>query len=141
MLIIYSSNPNFKPIELDVKCELGEYVLMEDEKLPEWAYWYARGILHCRWADIGKPEVEDVIGRGPRWAYHYAADVLKCRWADIGKPEIEDIIGRDPMWAHYYAVNILHCKWSDIGKQEIEDRINKDLNWNNIYNEIWGIEC
>ena len=76
-MIIYSSDPNFKSIELDIKCELGEYINIEDERLPEWACLYAVDILHCRWADIGKPEVEDIISKDPGWTYKYFIDTLK----------------------------------------------------------------
>ena len=106
-MIIYSNNPNFKPIELDIKCELGEYINIEDKGLPKWAYQYADLVLNCRWRDIGKPEVEDVIGRDPRWAYYYAIDVLKCRWADIGKPEVENAISKDLESAYKYFIDTL----------------------------------
>ena len=101
-MFIYSSDPNFKSIRLDVECELGEYISIEDKRLPEWACSYADRILKCRWADIGKPEVEDIIGKHPEWAYMYARYVLKCKWINVGKPEIEDRISRDSYWAYWY---------------------------------------
>ena len=115
MLIIYSSDPNFKSIRLDVECYLGEYVSIEDERLLYWAFYFAKGVIKCRWADIGKPEIEDIIGKDPKWAYWYAIDVLYCRWADIGKKWVEDVIGKDPVWAFYYAEDVL--KWQILKNQ------------------------
>ena len=135
-MIIYSSDPSFKSIELDVECDLGEYVNIEDEKLPRWAYYYAKNI-RCRWSDIGHTEMEDIIGKDPRSACYYAVFVLRKRWSDIGKPEVEDVIGKHPQWAYQYADYILHCRWADIGKPEVEDTINKNPEWAYFYTNLF----
>ena len=87
---------------------------IEDGRFPEWSYFHAKDVLHCKWSDIGKPEVEDIIGKNSEWAYWYAKGVLYYRWVEIGKPEVEDIIGKDPEWTNWYSYYVLHCSWSDV---------------------------
>ena len=163
MVIIYSDDPNFKPVEIDTYWFHETYIHINDKRLksfifwhvtnnkirkpeiediisiyPECAYLYAYNIVRYtsdryRWADIGKPEVEDIIGRDPKWAFYYAKDILHCRWADIGKPEVEDIIGKDPMWAYHYVKYVLRKRWADIGKPEVDDIIYKDETYGGSY--------
>ena len=190
MLIIYSEDPNFKPIEFGTTYDDITYVNINDNSLfnsiddtiyklsglpshdfvhdsrikdviiknvyTSYIYacsiikgrwidaediigmsnmncYYAKDVLKCRWSDIGKEWVEDIIGKCPDNAHRYAYYVLKCRWSDIGKEWVEDIIGRDPEQAYYYAKDVLHCRWADIGKPEVEDVIGKNPEWACLY--------
>ena len=132
MLIIYSEDPNFKTIELNLDFNIFKYaeqhipyININNIILPSLLCNYSIE-YDLRWADIGKPEIEDIIGKNPGWAYQYALNILKCRWADIGKPEVEDIIGKNPGWACPYAINVLKCRWAIIGKYDIENNIIND---------------
>jgi len=68
---------------------------------PKSAYDYAFSKLNKkRWADIGKPEIEDSIGTRGYEALLYAANIMNKRWKDIGKPEVEDVI-KPEFWKPY----------------------------------------
>ena len=92
------------PEELDAikACKTLKEVL-QHEKAPEWAYWYARYVLKKPW-----PEAEEIIKTDPEWAYCYARDVLEKPW-----PEAEEIIKTDPEVAYRYARYVLGKPWPE----------------------------
>jgi hypothetical protein len=59
---------------------------------------YAEDVLDGRWADIGKPEAEEVLKTYPQYAAEYAMHVMKKRWK-----EAEPYIKQDPRlaWGEY----------------------------------------
>ena len=125
-MIIYSEDPNFKPIEIGTELEL-EYIHVGDKKLRWFLYQFCINLK-------GREEkLEPAISVYPDIAYLYAYR-LNERWVDLGKPEVEDIIGKDPYSACYYAINILKKKWKDIGKEWIEENLPRDTNYGRIYN-------
>ncbi len=66
-------------------------------KNSEYAYYYARNVLHKRF-----PLGEEAIAKDPRYAYEYAINVLCDRF-----PLGEEAIAKSPYYAVEYAKNII----------------------------------
>ena len=69
-------------------------------KDPQYAYMYARHIIHDRWL-----EAEPFFIKDPYYAYYYALNTIKGRWI-----EAENIISTNSQYAYLYAYYIIKDK-------------------------------
>ena len=69
----------------------------------EWAFWYAKNVIHGRWIDA-----EPHIMQDPKWVYCYAIEFFHGRWFDAEKYVVEY-----PLWACQYAINVIRGRWPD----------------------------
>lgn len=90
---------------------MGKRWLEVEPLIMEWggvANNYARDVLKCRWADVGKPEAEEHIMKEAYWAYIYSVDVVKERWV-----EAEPYIMKNGYWAFAYANAVIKGRWPE----------------------------
>lgn len=92
---------------------------------PQYAVEYAEQRLKLvSWADIGMPDVLDIIGSDPEWALRYTKNCLKKKsYKSLGRDDIEEKILGIPDLAVEYSYHILDKNYRDYGRADIEEKI------------------
>ena len=125
-VIIYSSDPKFKPIELEAyNWRHPQYIDINDKDLPGHLYSYAHNYVNYRWHVAEPIIIKDAI-----WAYLYARDVIRGRWK-----EAEEVIKKNYDAAYCYSLDVMHKRWL-----EAEAVIQENTNAWLAYRLHWGFK-